>query len=97
MNQNRPGLKFFSSRLFPFAFILAGSVILFFGLRGLCRAWQSVSWPVADGLIRNSTVAESSNSDGEQLFSASIRYQFEVVRSFRLRQCKRFHYNGNIV
>jgi hypothetical protein len=78
MNQMSSGMRFFFSRLFPLPFILAGAFTLYFGVRGLHRANESTTWPVADGTIQKSTVEYHSSSEGGGTYHAEVLYQFTV-------------------
>ncbi len=78
INQMSAGMRFFFSKLFPVPFILAGACTLFFGVRGLHRANESTTWPVADGTVQNSTVEYHSSSEGGGTYHAEVLYQFSV-------------------
>ena len=73
-----PGMKLIFSRIFPWPFILMGAGILFFGGRELVRARESTSWPVAKGIIQNSSVQDQSGDDGGRTHHAEIRYEYTI-------------------
>jgi hypothetical protein len=59
-----------------------GGAILIWSLRELRHAVQSATWPVVRGTIQSSAVKSEFDSTGDlpalPLYSASIRYQYEV-------------------
>jgi len=75
-NRMSPGMRFFFSRVFPLPFVLAGVLTLYFGVRGIYRAKESVIWPTANGTIHNSTVEYQSSVKGGGTYHAEVLYQF---------------------
>ena len=66
VNRISPRMYFFFSRVFPLLFIMVGAVALYFGVNGLYLARESVTWPVADGTIKNATVEYHSGERGAE-------------------------------
>jgi hypothetical protein len=74
-----PRKRFFLIWVIAGSFILFGLMATVFGLREVYRAWDSRTWPAAEGVVRTSSVrheadAHHSNSPGTQV--AEIRYEF---------------------
>ena len=67
----------FSDWLFPGIFIVAGIAIMLFGTRNAERAFVSVNWPKADGIIRSATVHRSTNKNGIS-YQANVLYDYAV-------------------
>ena len=59
-------------------FVLFGLGLLGFGFREIVRGWQSSSWPVADGVILNSSVESHSGSKGGTSYSINLSYRFVI-------------------
>lgn len=68
-------------RIFPWIFVLVGTVILVAGLRNVWYGWQSARWPATQGEITSSAVKYHSSNKGRGSYSAEIRYQFRVEPS----------------
>jgi hypothetical protein len=72
--------------IFTMVFMTVGAVILFFGGRGVLRAWQSQSWPTTRGVVVYGTTDKSqtvtTNDDDEEFVSttygARVVYRYEV-------------------
>jgi hypothetical protein len=62
------------------AFILFGLVAFVAGVRDVYRAWESETWPAAEGVVRNSYVEYETDSDHEDrgTYWAEVRYEFTV-------------------
>ena len=73
-----PWMMFFFAKVFPWPFVIGGVVMLFLGGRGLLRAWDSVAWPTAPGVVRNSTVECQSGGNHGATYHAQIRYEYVV-------------------
>ncbi len=73
-----PGARLFFSRIFPWPFILIGVIVLFFGLRGLIRAKESLSWPTVPGTVEKSNVEYQRGDKGGGTYHAVIRYVYTV-------------------
>jgi len=73
-----PALRFFFSYVFPYIFVVVGAVVAFWGGRGLLRARESVQWPVAHGVVMESSVRSSHSSKGGTTYHAAIRYEYTV-------------------
>jgi hypothetical protein len=70
-----PMMRFFVMRLFPWPFILVGTLALFFGVRGLLRGHASTVWPAVPGVIQESSVEYQSSSKGGT-YHARLRYTY---------------------
>jgi len=68
--------------LVPLAFLVIGGALLIWSLRELRYAVQSASWPVVRATIVSSAVKSEIDPASDlptlPLYSASIRYQYEV-------------------
>jgi hypothetical protein len=72
--------------IFTLVFMTIGAVILFFGGRGVLRAWQSQRWPTTRGVVVYGRTEESQSStttdDDEEMVSttygARLVYRYEV-------------------
>ena len=76
-------LEILFGRLFPLIFILVGSIVTFFGGRGLVRAYGSVDWPTAQGKVVISSIdVQQSKTSGSTKsttsYHAEIQYEFTV-------------------
>jgi hypothetical protein len=58
-------------------FVLFGLGLLGAGFREIVRGWQSSSWPLADGIILNSSVETRSTSDGTS-YTVDLSYRFVI-------------------
>jgi hypothetical protein len=81
-------IKFIFSRIFPLPFIIAGLLLLFFGVKGIITAIESKSWPHSDGTVMTSSIRRyiSSSARGRTQHLAEIHYEFFV---------KNIRYDGN--
>jgi len=72
--------------IFTLVFMTIGAVILFFGGRGVLRAWQSQKWPTTRGVIVYGRTEESQSSTTDEddqevvstTYGARIVYRYEV-------------------
>jgi len=72
-------MKFFFSRVFPWAFIISGALILYFSARAVHRAKESLTWPVATGRIQKSSVEDhSGGKHSPNAYRAKVLYTFTV-------------------
>jgi hypothetical protein len=71
-----PTIKFFFSRIFPWLFVVVGSVTLFFGVRNVFRAAESINWPIIQGTVQNSSVEYQSSDKGGGTYHARIFYNY---------------------
>jgi hypothetical protein len=70
-------------RLFPWLFLVAGVVMLYFGVSSLNRARASVDWPSASGRIVSSSVERHHESrtrgrGSTTTYHAEVFYEFQV-------------------
>ena len=63
-----PLMRFVFGRLFPIPFVVIGLNSLFIGARDLQLARASEEWPMAPGVIQNSSIQESHSEYGEGFF-----------------------------
>jgi hypothetical protein len=77
-----PMMKFFFMRLFPWPFMLIGTIALFFGVRGVLRGHASTGWPAVPGIIQESSVEYQSSSKGGT-YHARIRYTYVLEDTTR--------------
>lgn len=68
-------MRFFFMRLFPWPFMVAGTLVLFFGVRGVIRGNASTAWPAVPGVIQESSVEYHSGSKGGA-YHARVRYTY---------------------
>jgi hypothetical protein len=71
-------IKFIFSRIFPLPFIIAGALLLYFGVRGLLIAHESAGWPHTSATVISSAVKSHSPARGQTQHQAEIRYEFVV-------------------
>jgi len=71
-------MRLFFSRLFPLPFIVVGALTLYLGGRSVYRAKESVTWPMTEGRIQNSTVEYHRGSKGSGTYRAEVLYTFTV-------------------
>jgi hypothetical protein len=71
-------MNFFFTRLFPWPFVIIGALTLYRGGLSVYRAPRSLSWPMAEGRIENSSVERSSVDEGDT-YHARILYTFTVA------------------
>ena len=57
---------FFITYVFPWPLLMAGIVMLVFGLRSLQAARASASWPTAEGSVTSSKVESSTSRSGSR-------------------------------
>lgn len=72
-------MRFFFSRVFPLSFIIIGALTLYSGTREIHRAKESVTWPVVEGRIQNSSVEYHQGNKGSGTYHAKILYTFTVA------------------
>jgi hypothetical protein len=72
-----PMMKFFFMRIFPWPFMLVGTLVLFFGVRGVIRGNASVGWPTVPGIVQESSVEYQSSSKGGT-YHARVRYTYDL-------------------
>jgi hypothetical protein len=73
-----PGVRFFFSYIFPYIFLIVGLATLYFGINGVLNAKKSLNWPVAEGIIKRSSVEYHKDSDGDGTYHAEINYEYAV-------------------
>lgn len=73
-----PGFRFFFSYIFPYIFLIVGLVTLYLGINGVSNAKKSLNWPVAEGIIKRSSVEYHTDSDGGGTYHAEIYYEYAV-------------------
>jgi len=71
-------MQFFVSRIFALPFGVIGAVAMYFGCRNLYRASDSIIWPTAEGVIRQSSVEYHRDKKGAGTYHAKIMYDFVV-------------------
>jgi len=57
-------------------FMIAGSWMLFKGMKNCLKAHHSKTWDVVSCRIDQSSIDEKKNSDGDSMFEAKIGYQY---------------------
>jgi Protein of unknown function (DUF3592) len=70
-----PMMKFFFMRIFPWPFMLVGTLALFFGIRGVLRGHASTAWPAIPGVVQQSSVEYQSSSKGGT-YHARVLYTY---------------------
>ena len=75
--------QFIFSRIFPVPFIIAGALLLYFGVKGVVTAIESTDWPRANGTVISSSLSwySSAAAKGRTQHRAEILYQFFVLKS----------------
>jgi hypothetical protein len=75
--------KFIFSRIFPLPFIIVGALLLYFGIKGLLIAIESVNWPHTNAIVISSSIKSysSSSARGRTQHQAEIHYEFFVQKS----------------
>lgn len=76
-NTMGPGMRFFFGRIFPMIFVLTGGAILYFGVRDILIARDSVNWPSVPGKVISSVV-ESHRSDDGTTYSAEVHFEYDI-------------------
>jgi hypothetical protein len=72
-----PAVKIFFGRVFPWPFILIGALVSFIGIRNFVQTSESVNWPIAQGIIRTSSVEYHSSNKGGT-YHAHIFYNYNL-------------------
>jgi hypothetical protein len=72
-------IRFFFSRIFPWPFIIFGAFGLYLDVSRLHRAKESLTWPVAEGRIQNSSVEYHWSHKYRGKYQVVILYQFTVA------------------
>jgi len=76
-------IKFIFSRIFPLPFIIVGVLLLYFGVKGVLIAIESVGWHHTDATVISSSHSwSSSTGKGQTQYRANILYEF-LVRNQR--------------
>jgi hypothetical protein len=73
-----PATRFLLARVFPWAFVVAGGVVLFLGIGEVRKAAGSSEWPSAEGVILASTVEFQAGKKGGGTYHARVRYAYEA-------------------
>jgi hypothetical protein len=75
--------RFIFSRIFPLPFIVAGALLLYFGVKGVMTAIESADWPRADATVISSSVRwySSAAAKGRTQHVAEIHYEFFILKS----------------
>jgi len=89
-----PSVRFFFFRIFPWPFIIAGAILLGFGLLGVIRARASTEWPTARGEIVSASVERHQRSGTGAGRSGGTTYHAEVLYDFSIEGTK---YSGTRV
>ena len=76
-------ITFIFSRIFPLPFIIVGALLLYFGVKGLLIAIESVGWPHTNAIVISSSVKHysSGSARGRTQHQAEIHYEFFVQKS----------------
>jgi hypothetical protein len=77
-------IKFIFSRIFPLPFIIAGTLLFCFGVKGLLIAHASIGWPHTNATVISSAVKSRSPVRGQTQHQAEVHYEF-------ILQEKRYH------
>jgi hypothetical protein len=72
--------RFIFSRIFPLPFIIAGALLLHFGVKGVATAIESGDWPSANATVISSSLRwySSAAAKGRTQHVAEIHYEFFV-------------------
>jgi hypothetical protein len=87
MNKTKSGqaaiARFIFSRIFPLPFIIAGALLLYFGVKGVMIAIESKDWPRSTATVVSSSIRwySSSAAKGRTQHVAEIHYEFFVLKS----------------
>lgn len=83
-----PGQKFFFTRIFPLIFVVAGIAGLYFGVKAISKAKESLDWPAVKGKIISSSVERSTRRESTRrskgrsrtriYYHANISYEYSV-------------------
>ncbi len=67
------------ARVIPLPALIGGAVMLYFGVKEIHLARESVNWPSAEGTIHSSTVKWNEHSESvNNSFSAEVQYRYIV-------------------
>lgn len=72
----------------PAAVILTvlGAAVSLGGLRVLFHAWATEQWPTTEGRILESKVASATDAEGDKMFRARLRYEYQVAGTTHVGQ-----------
>lgn len=72
----------------PAAVILTvlGAAVSLGGLRLLFHAWATEQWPTTEGRVLESEVAGTTDAEGDGMFSARLRYEYQVAGTTHVGQ-----------
>ena len=75
--------EFIFSRIFPVPFIIAGALLLYFGVKGVLIAIESTEWPRTNATVISSSIKwySSASARGRTQHRAEIQYEFFVLKS----------------
>jgi len=75
--------EFIFSRIFPVPFIIAGALLLYFGVKGVLIAIESTEWPRTNATVISSSIKwySSAAARGRTQHQAEIKYEFFVMKN----------------
>ena len=65
---------------------VTGAAVLLGGVRLLFHGWATERWPTTEGRILESKVASATDAEGDKMFRARVRYEYQVAGTTHVGQ-----------
>ena len=65
---------------------VTGAAVLLGAVRLLFHAWATERWPTTEGRILESEVAGATDAEGDKMFRARVRYEYQVAGTTHVGQ-----------